>query len=359
MIIGGTMAKRKKGLKKKQKILLFSLIGILLMGGLLVTFPKFYQQYKVENKEEEPVKEEAPKLKIIDLNSNSRPIAVMINNIGPAREVQSGLQEAYMVYEIIVEGGLTRLMAVYKDADTARVGSIRSSRHYYLDYALENDAIYVHWGYSEYAQNDISKLKINNVNGLVYGNKYFWKDNTLKVATEHRAFTNMDLIHQGMEKLGYRSTTNEKPLLNYSVEELDLSTIEGAIPANNISITYSRSMTSSYVYDAEAKNYKRSVNGKPHIDHAINEQNTAKNIITYQVKNTTILGDVKGRQNLDNIGSGTGYYISDGYAVPISWSKTSRSAKTIYKLKDGTELKVNDGNTYIQIQPVGGALVIS
>ena len=89
-------------------------------------------------------------------------------------------------------------MAIYKDADTARIGSIRSSRHYYLDYALENDAIYVHWGYSEYAMNDITKLHINNVNGLVYGNKYFWKDNTLKVATEHRAFTSMDLIQQGV-----------------------------------------------------------------------------------------------------------------------------------------------------------------
>lgn len=353
------MKKGRKKVKKKTRAILFSLIGILLLVGLIVTFPNFYKQYKEEVKDTEPIKEEAPKLKIIDLNSNSRPIAVMINNIGPAREVQSGLQDAYMVYEMIVEGGLTRLMAVYKDVDTARIGSIRSSRHYYLDYALENDAIYVHWGYSEYAQNDISKLKINNVNGLIYGNRYFWKDNTLKVATEHRAFTSMDLIHQGMEKLGYRSTTNEKPLLNYSIEELDLSTMEGVIPANNVSITYSKSMTSSYVYDAEAKNYKRSVNGKPHIDHAINEQNTTKNIITYQVKNTTISGDVKGRQDLDTIGSGTGYYISNGYAVPITWSKTSRSAKTIYKLKDGTELKVNDGNTYIQIQPVGGALSIS
>ncbi len=345
--------------KKLKRTILFSTIGILLLVGLIVTFPTFYKQFKEENKETESVKEETPKLKILDLNSNARPIAVMINNIGVAREVQSGLQDAYLVYEMIVEGGLTRLMAIYKDADTARIGSIRSSRHYYLDYALENDAIYVHWGYSEYAMNDITKLHINNVNGLVYGNKYFWKDNTLKVATEHRAFTSMDLIQQGMEKLGYRSTTDEKPLLNYSVEELDLSELEGVIPAYNVSIKYSGSMTSSYVYDTDAKNYKRSVNGKAHTDYVTKEQYTAKNIITYQVKNTTILGDVKGRQNLDNIGSGTGYYISDGYAVPITWSKTSRSAKTIYKLKNGAELKVNDGNTYIQIQPVGGTLSIS
>ena len=62
---------------------------------------------------------------------------------------------------------------------------------------------------------------------------------------------------------------------------------------------------------------------------------------------------------MSNVGSGEGYYITEGFAVPITWSKDSRSAKTIYKLKDGTELKVNDGNTYIQIQPKGQTLNIS
>lgn len=284
MIIGGTMKKAKKSKwKKKQKVILFSMIGILLIAGIIITFPVFFKQSKIESKEKETIIQETPKLKIIDLESNSRPIAVMINNIGVAREVQTGLQDAYMVYEMIVEGGLTRLMAVYKDADTAKIGSIRSSRHYYLDYALENDAIYVHWGYSEFAMNDISKLKVNNVNGLIYGNKYFWKDNTLKVATEHRAFSSMDLIEEGIEKLGYRKTTEEKPLLNYSVEEMDVSKLNEAIPATHVDIVYSKSMTTSYEYDTEHKNYKRSVNGKEHLDAVTKEQNTAKNIITYQV----------------------------------------------------------------------------
>ena len=353
------MKKPRKRKYRKQRRILFSIIGIVLILGIFVTFPFFSKQKDVEKKYDESIQKETPKLNIIDLDSNSRPIAVMINNISTARPYQSGLQDAYLVYEMIVEGGLTRLMAVYKDADTARIGSIRSSRHYYLDYALENDAIYVHWGYSEYAYRDISKYKINNVDGYAYGNKYFWKDSTLNVATEHRAFTSMELINQGIEKLGYRKTTDASPLLSYSVEKLDLSTIEGAIPATKIDIEYSKSVTSSYVYDEENENYKRSVNGKAHTDYVTKEQYTTKNIITYQVKYSTISGDVKGRQNLDNIGSGTGYYISNGYAIPITWSKPSRSSKTIYKLSDGTELKVNDGNTYIQIQPVGGNLSIS
>ena len=85
---------------------------------------------------------------------------------------------------------------------------------------------------------------------------------------------------------------------------------------------------------------------------------TVKNIITYQIDNNTISGDNKGRQDIKNIGSGEGYLISEGYAVPITWEKKSRSAQTIYKFKDGNEIKVNDGNTFIQIQPTGKKLVI-
>ena len=81
------------------------------------------------------------------------------------------------------------------------------------------------------------------------------------------------------------------------------------------------------------------------------KQIEVKNIITYQVKNHTIAGDSKNRQTLDNIGSGTGYYISGGYAVPIKWSKESRSAKTKYTLESGEELVVNDGNTGTSSSP--------
>ncbi len=350
-------AKNKK--RKPKKILLFLIIGLILIGGIVFYFCIFNKDKIKENNGGETPIVETKKLKIMDLKSDSRPIAVMVNNIGVARKYHAGLQDAYMVYELIVEGGLTRLMALYKDADTAKIGSIRSSRHYYLDYVLENDAIYVHWGYSEYAQNDISKLGINNVNGLTYGDTYFWKDKTLGIATEHTAYSSMDLINKGIAKLKYRTTTNEAPLLNYSVDELDMSTLEGAIPATQVSIDYSKSVKTSYEYDSENKNYKRSVNGTPHTDYETKKQYTAKNIITYQVKNTTISGDVKGRQDLSNIGKGEGYFITDGYAVPITWEKASRSAKTVYKLKDGTLLNVNDGNTYIQIQPSGEALSIS
>ena len=82
-----------------------------------------------------------------------------------------------------------------------------------------------------------------------------------------------------------------------------------------------------------------------------------KNIIVYSVKYSTI--DDYGRQTIDNVGTGNGYYISNGVAVPIKWEKDSRSSQTIYKLENGEELKVNDGNTFIQIMPTTGSLEIT
>lgn len=345
--------KNKKGKKHAWKILFFFLIICGVLGYLL-----WKGVFEKENVESLLPNTSEKKLQILDLSSHSRPIAVMINNHDSARPYHTGLQDAYLVYEIIVEGGYTRYMAVFKDQNTSKIGSIRSSRHYFLDYALENDAVYVHWGWSNQAQSDISSLGVNNINGLSYENIYFYRDNELPVSYEHRGFTNMELIQKGISQLGYRNTSTKNTLLQYSIDEVDLSTLAGAIKANAVDITYSSLVTTSYQYDAANKVYLRYVNDEAHSDYVTKKQYTAKNIIVYQVSNHTLSGDVKGRQDIDNIGTTTGYYISNGYAVPITITKKSRSGQTVYSLKDGTEIQVNDGNTFIQIQPTGKKLDI-
>lgn len=294
-------------------------------------------------------------LQIVDVNSKTRPYAVMINNNHAAWPI-SGLQDAYIVYEIVVEGGITRMMALYKDQDTAKIGSVRSSRHYFLDYVLENDAIYAHFGWSEPAREDISKLGINNINGLY--DSYTWRDTSLDRAYEHTAFTSTEKIKEYVNKKGYRTEANKDLLLNYSVDEINLDNMDGAIVANNVSIKYSYYHTSSYEYDATNKVYNRSMSGVTNTDLVTGEQYTVKNIITYQVEDVAHESIAKLR-NLKNIGTGEGYYITNGYAVPITWTKDSRSGQTVYKYKNGTEIDVNDGNTFIQIQPKGQNLTIN
>lgn len=296
----------------------------------------------------EPIVEK--KLQIIDLDSKTRPYAVMINNIGVARQVQSGLQDAYVVYELIVEGGITRLLALFKDVNTERIGSIRSARHYYLDYALEHDAIYVHIGESPQAKSDIKTLKVTELPGSTW----YYRENPLKLASEHTAFTSISKMDKIKNSSISRKETSTEPLLNYSIEEHNY---EGD-KANNINIKYSNSMTANYEYNEKEKVYYRSVNNKKHVDYVTKKQLTFKNIIAYAVENYT-LPDDKSRQEIKNIGSGSGVYISNGISTKITWEKKSRSAKTTYNTLDGKELIVNDGNTFIQIYPKSGSITIN
>ncbi|MBE6138975.1 MAG: DUF3048 domain-containing protein [Firmicutes bacterium] len=355
------MAKRKRRLSKKGKRF-FSVIGVIFVAivASIICLNLDVNKEKTNTKGNDTIKKEEPKveekLKILDLESNTRPYAVMINNIKTVWGYQSGIQDAYMVYEIIVEGGYTRLMALYKDKSLDRIGSVRSSRHYFLDYALENDAIYVHFGWSPQAQSDIKKHGVNNINFMSYNG--YTRDRSLGLASEHTAFTTTTDIMEGANYYGYRTTTDEKPLLKYSVKSVNTSNMDGAVPANKVYIEFSASRSTSFEYDSINKVYNRFQNNVIHKDYITGLQYTAKNIITYQVENYTISGDTKGRQTIENIGNGTGWYISEGYAVPITWEKSSRNSKTIYKYKDGTEIKVNDGNTYIEIQPTEKNLTI-
>ena len=99
---------------------------------------------------------ETKKVNIIDVNSKTRPYAVMINCHNSALP-QAGLDKAYIVYELMVEGGITRMMALFKDVDVAKIGSSRSARIQFLDYVYENDAIYAHAGGADDAIKRIRK----------------------------------------------------------------------------------------------------------------------------------------------------------------------------------------------------------
>ena len=104
---------------------------------------------------------------------NSRPLAVMLNNI-KAGCPQSGIADAAIVYEAPVEGRITRLMALYDDyRDLEKVGSIRSSRDYFVYFALEYDAIYAHFGQATpYVGDLLNSDQVDNISGAVAGIKH-------------------------------------------------------------------------------------------------------------------------------------------------------------------------------------------
>ena len=339
----------------KKKIIIISIIVaiILALTGILVF--KILQDKPVQ--EQEPIEQEnvaqneviepvVEEKEIEIYKGDERPYAVMIDNHSGAWP-QAGLNKAYMVYEIIVEGGETRLMPVFKGVKLSEIGPVRSSRHYFLDYALENDAIYVHYGWSPQAKNDITKLSVNNINGMVYSKSQFWRVSTK--AAPHNVLTSTSSIMSVAKNKGYKTTSKEESVLNYVADEVKL---EDGISAESVTIPFSTLQKVQYKYDAKKGVYTRYARGKLQKDYSTKESITTKNIIITFADNSSLNdGSGKGRQTLDNIGTFNGYYITNGKAIKIKCTKSSRSAKTVYRDLSGNEIEVNDGNTWVSICP--------
>ena len=162
-----------------------------------------------------------------------------------------------------------------------------------------------------------------------------------------------DIIKYIREVKHFRETTDATPVLNYSVDEVELNNREDAIIANKVDIYYSNSFYVTYKYNEETKRYDRYFKGNPHLDYFTKVQYDCKNVIISFVNWGTVSDhkDAAGNNYLDlnNVGKGEGYYITNGYAVPITWEKESRESKTIYKYLDGKEIDVNDGNTWVMM----------
>ena len=312
----------------------------------------------------EPVEQdsepELPKtVNIVDENSTERPLAVMIDTvIGDAQH--AGLQDSYVNYEIIVEGGLTRIMAIYKDKEVGIIGPIRSARDYFVDYALEHDAVYAHFGWSPNAETAIKNLNVKNINGMTDSDPYM-RDRNLP--SPHNVFSSTKRLRSYFSKKGYEDYSTDWKVFTYSAQEVQLDQQESGNyldsdlqSASKVSMTYSYSENRSYTYDSTNQYYLRSKNGSAHIDRKSGEQLHYKNIIIMKVENKTI--DSEGRQQLQTTGTGTGFYITDGNALPITWKKDSRSSKTKYTYGNGSEVILNNGNTFIQIVPIDSKIVI-
>ena len=345
----------KRFFKSKRNRIIVICVVLLIGIGVGAAF------YFLQPKEEKPIKKKKPKkqvvekLKIVDEDSDKRPIAIMIdNNVGASSH--KGLQDAYITYEIIVEGGLSRIMAIYKDRDTAEIGPVRSSRHYFLDYALESDCIYTHFGWSPFAQRDILALGVKNLNGL-YDSAPFWRDNTYRAP--HNVFTSIEKIYAAAKDKGYHIETEDWKLLNYSVKKINLNELypedTNIKQANSVRFNFSPTQVRGFTYNAEGEYYLRSMNNAPHTDATTKEQYHYKNVILIKAANSTL--DNEGRQDVDTTGTGEGFYITNGYALPIKWSKEARNTKTTYTYNN-EEIKINDGNTMIEIVPINNVIVI-
>lgn len=339
-----------------KKVIIFFVILILAITsvGVYIYLDKYgNKEENVDNLDEViEVPEPEPEPEVQIFKGTDRPIAVMIDN-EPGAWPHAGLQDAYMIYEAIIEGGQSRLMALFKNVDTAKIGPIRSSRHYFVEFAMEHSAIYAHFGWSPKAEETIKSNNVNNINGINYDGTKFWREGR----GYHTAFTSIANLKEVAKSKNYLSIGSDEPIYTYSAREYNLETEK---QVESVNMVYSNSHSVSYKYDENKKVFLRYQRGNAHTDRVTKEQYYAKNIIVATMSNYALSdGTNKGRQEVVNEGTGTGYYFTNGKCIDITWKKDSLKTKTYFYDLNGNEIVLNDGITFVQIVPKGQKIDIT
>lgn len=273
--------------------------------------------------------------------TDDRPAAIMINNITTAQPVQAGLNQADIVYETEVEGGITRLLAVYQDVSKAgTIGTIRSARYPYVDLAMGHNAIYIHHG-----QDDTycgPHLKDTDDINISQGNYGFRIKNGL--ASEHTLYTDGSKLWDGLVKDKVKTERGTRAVWASFADEDTPIALENT--ASAVTVPFSASYKSVFKYDADTGVYTRYFKDTLRKDYKTGEATEVKNVF---VLLTSISNYPDGYHRKVDLESGNGYYCTGGTYTAIKWSKGAASNGFKFTKADGTELTVNAGSSWVCI----------
>lgn len=272
-----------------------------------------------------------------------RPLAVMIEN-APAARPQSGLDKADVVYEILAEGAITRFLAVYLHADVAELGPVRSARPYYIERMFEYNAMYAYCGGSEAAKEMVRRERVAQLDEFGVGRQAYWRVKGRRAP--HNLYTDTRKLRKVGAKRGYEKSVKLPELAFLGQGEENI----GGLTADKLIINYPlRVSVVDWEFNAQRKLYLRNEGGISHRDAVTGEQLTGSNIIVQYVDTTII--DNEGRRDISMVGRGRAVLFTGGKAYNGTWSKGDVRAQTIFYGENGEVLKLNPGQTWIEVVP--------
>lgn len=278
-----------------------------------------------------------------------RPLAIMIDNVKTALP-QAGISSADIIYEMVTEGGITRLMAMFSDYTTiAKTGPVRSARDQHVQIMLGLNSMFLHIGSSIYADDllEIYKYEKSSINGLYQvGALTLDTDRAKKTSIEHCWFTDSEHFISASEQ--FKINTTQAPTYSafkFAQEKRELS---GEV-AKKVSIRFSSYVTATLDYNEIDNKYYKSQFNQPHIDMNTGEQISFDNVIVLFTDITKYPDKVLAKVRYEH--GGVGFYINGGVAEPIRWAKNDKNAPLLILSDDGTErhVEINTGKTYLAI----------
>ena len=330
------------------------MVSMLAAGVMLLSVPVHAEEYS------NTVLSELTNLPISAELQNQRPVAIVVDNESIALN-HYGTNQADIVYELMnstKNDRITRLMAIVKDWKNLKMfGSIRSARPTNFMLAAEYNAIIVHDGGPFYINDYLERDYTNSLSGgfaRVPNGK----------ATEFTEYVTSDTYvnrETGVSYPGLAARIQEK---NYSVTynehfqgnhflfgEDPLSGYYDAVSAQKVSLPFYHN-GSELVYNAETATYDYYEYGTPHVDALDGTCTSFKNVI---IQNCDFTEQDENGYMIYNLTDSTvhnGYYLKDGYMIPITWNKYSENGITdFYNGLTGEDLMLASGKTYIALVP--------
>jgi len=276
------------------------------------------------------------------------PIAVMVDDQANARP-QSGFSEASIVWQAPAEGGIPRYMMIFAEGDPSSVGPVRSARLYYVQWAAEWKAVFVHVGGSPQA---MALLQAKGRGQLVYNadqyrwGAYLWR--TTDRAAPHNVYTDGKHLRALGAKVGAAPLEAARPAWRFAPDAaLDLR------PAGaRIDVAY-RQGAFSYRYDRPSNTWRRYLDGKLQRDRATNKAVAPKNVVVMEVRFGSLGASQHGRLEAANVGTGRAWIATNGTVVRGTWKKTSVASPTRFFDGAGKQVTLTVGQTFVQVMPAG------
>jgi hypothetical protein len=287
-----------------------------------------------------------------------RPIAVMIDDLGPARP-QSGFNSASVVWHAPAEGGIPRYMLMFQETEPGLVGPVRSSRYYYIAWAAEWRSVYVHAGGSPQALTTL-RLKgqgqyVYNVDDFRFEGVYLWRLRTR--SSPHNVYTDGPNLRKLARVVHGRDAAQPPaPVWTFAPDAPYASrpiggTIDVGYQANHI----------HYDYDRSSNTYLRGVSGEPkEIDAATGKRVAPKNVVIMLVHFGPLNDGHPNKKRLeaDLIGKGTAYIATNGQTIKGTWRKDGVTKPTLFFDGAGKPVTLTVGQTFIQVLQTGSRVTI-
>jgi hypothetical protein len=268
--------------------------------------------------------------------TNKRPaITVKINNTSAAQ--QYGIDQADVVYEEVVEGGITRLAAIFNSQAPDKVGPVRSVRKTDQSIVWPIGGIFAYSGGAQYAIDSINTAPVKQLDETRAGSLMYRDSNG---SAPYNLFAHVDQMYTAGG-----TPTPPPPLFRYRAPNASV----GGKPAAAFVVGFTSGYQITWNWDAKSGTWLRSKFGATDID-GNGVQLAPKNVIVMFVQYVGGAGVIQSEAQL--VGTGNALVFTDGKEIMGTWSRPDKSKPAKFRNLEGGEIRLTPGQTWVELPDV-------